>query len=234
MRWLIFHILISLVLAIDLFSFRKGMKWRVALGWSLCWISLAFAFNGYIFWAQGSTKGLQFLTAYLMEKSLSVDNLFIFLLIFSYFKVPPHLQHRLLFWGVVGAFVLRLGMILGGVALVSSFHWITYVLGTIVGITGIKMILQKKNQLTLQKSRLLKWIQHHLPITEDHVEDRFIVYRRKKFYLTPLCLALVMLEGTDVLFAVDSIPAVLSVTSDVFIAYTSNVFAVLGLRDLFF
>jgi tellurite resistance protein TerC len=234
MRWIIFHLCIFFVLAIDLIFFRKGVKWKGALAWSICWIFLSFLFNGYIFWQEGTTKGVEFFTAYLMEKSLSIDNLFVFLLIFSYFKIPKPLQHRLLFWGVVGAFILRLGMILAGVALVSLFSWLTYLLGLIVGFTGIKLIVQKQQQLTLEKSRLLKFMRASLPITEEFVQDKFAVWRRGKLYLTPLCLALVMLESSDILFAIDSIPTVLSVTNDIFIAYTSNVFAVLGLRDLFF
>lgn len=234
MRWILFHLLIFIVLSIDFIFFKKGVKWRQAVIWSASWISLALLFNLYIFLHQGWDKGLEFFTAYLMEKSLSIDNLFVFLLIFSYFKVPKELQHRLLFWGVVGAFILRLGMILAGVTLVGMFAWLTYILGAVVAFTGIKLIVQKKNALALEKSRLLRFIRRYFPITDSFEGDKFIIFRRQTFYLTPLALALIMLESSDILFAIDSIPTVLSVTSDIFIAYTSNVFAVVGLRDLFF
>jgi tellurite resistance protein TerC len=234
MRWVLFHLLIFIVLLVDFLFFKKGVKWRQAVMWSITWISLSLTFNAYIFWYQGWDKGLEFFTAYLMEKSLSIDNLFVFLLIFSYFKIPKSLQHRLLFWGVVGAFILRLGMILAGVVLVSMFAWLTYILGVIVAITGIKLIVQKKSELALEQSRLLQFMKRYFPITDSFEGDKFVIFRKKSFYLTPLALALVMLESSDILFAIDSIPTVLSVTNDIFIAYTSNVFAVVGLRDLFF
>ncbi len=233
-RWVGFHILIFILLAVDLLVFRKKeMKWKAVLLWSLIWITLSLLFNGLIFWQDGVEKGIEFFTAYLIEKSLSVDNLFIFLLIFSYFKVPKALQHRLLFLGIFGALVLRLGLILAGISLIGSFHFVIYVLGAVVGVTGFRLIFQKQQQ-TLQQSRLLKFIRRHFKVTEEYVGSQFIVRQGKSSYWTPLMLALVMIESSDILFALDSIPAVLAVTNDIFIAYTSNVFAVLGLRALFF
>lgn len=234
-RWIGFHILVLILLAIDLAVSRKReMKTKTALIWSVSWIVLALIFNGFIYVQAGSEKGIEFFTAYLLEKSLSIDNLFVFLLIFSFFKVPKALQHKVLYFGVLGAFVMRLGLILGGVALINQFHWVTYVLGLVVGFTGIRLILQKKKELPIEENSLLQWIRRRFKVTPDYVEDKFFVWRAGVRYLTPLFLVLVMVETSDLLFALDSIPAVLAVTKHPFIAYTSNVFAVLGLRSLFF
>lgn len=234
-RWIGFHILVLILLAIDLAVSRKReMKTKTALIWSIGWIVLALVFNGFVYVMDGSEKGLEFFTAYLLEKSLSIDNLFVFLLIFSFFKVPKALQHKVLYFGVLGAFVMRLGLILGGVVLINQFHWVTYVLGLVVGFTGIRLILQKKKELPIEENSLLQWIRRRFKVTPDYVEDKFFVRRAGVKYLTPLFLVLVMVETSDLLFALDSIPAVLAVTKHPFIAYTSNVFAVLGLRSLFF
>ncbi|MBS0649165.1 MAG: TerC/Alx family metal homeostasis membrane protein [Verrucomicrobia bacterium] len=234
-RWIGFHILVLILLAIDLSVSRKReMKTKTALIWSIGWIALALIFNGFIYVQAGSEKGIEFFTAYLLEKSLSIDNLFVFLLIFSFFKVPKELQHKVLYFGVLGAFVMRLVLILGGVALIHQFQWVTYVLGLVVGFTGIRLISQKKKELPLEENRLLQWIRRRFKVTTDYVEDKFFVWRAGVRYLTPLFLVLVMVETSDLLFALDSIPAVLAVTKHPFIAYTSNVFAVLGLRSLFF
>ncbi len=234
-RWIGFHILVFVLLAIDLLMYRKReMKQKAALISSIAGVVIALLFNGYVYMQEGSEKGIEFFTSYLVEKSLSIDNLFVFLLIFSFFKVPKALQHRVLYIGVLGAFVLRLGLILGGVALINRFDWVTYVLGAIVGYTGVKLMTEKKGELPLEENRLLRWVRRHFRVTDEYVEDKFIVKKRGLKYLTPLCLVLVMIESSDILFALDSIPAVLAVTRDSFIAYTSNVFAVLGLRSLFF
>jgi tellurite resistance protein TerC len=234
-RWIAFHILVLILLAVDLGMYRnREMKRKAALISSIAGVVLALLFNGYVYLQEGAEKGIEFFTAYLVEKSLSIDNLFIFLLIFSFFKVPRLLQHKVLYMGVLGAFVLRLGLILGGISLVNQFHWVTYALGIIIGYTGVRFILQKKGQFSLEENRLLRWIRRHFKVTSDYVEDKFYVKQRGIKYLTPLFLVLVMIESSDLLFALDSIPAVLAVTRDTFIAYTSNVFAVLGLRSLFF
>ena len=195
---------------------------------------LALLFNGYVYLEEGAQKGIEFFTAFLVEKSLSIDNLFIFLLIFSFFKVPKLLQHKVLYMGVLGAFVLRLGLILGGISLINQFDWLVYILGAVIGFTGVRLMVHKKGELPLEENRLLRWIRRHFKVTPDYVGDKFFVKRNGLKYLTPLFLVLVMIESSDVLFALDSIPAVLAVTRDPFIAYTSNVFAVLGLRSLFF
>jgi tellurite resistance protein TerC len=235
LQWIGFHIVVLILLAIDLLLYRKReMKKKAALISSIAGVVIALLYNGYVYLDMGSVKGIEFFTSYLVEKSLSIDNLFIFLLIFSYFKVPKNLQHRVLYIGVLGAFVLRLGLILGGIALLSRFNWMTYIFGAIVGYTGVRLMVEKKGELPLEENRLLKWIRRHFRVTPDYVEDKFIVKRRGLKYLTPLCLVLVMIEVSDVLFALDSIPAVFAITRDSFIAYTSNVFAVLGLRSLFF
>jgi tellurite resistance protein TerC len=234
-QWIGFHVLVLILLAIDLLLYRKKeMKQKAALISSIGSVVVALMFNGYVYLEMGSEKGVEFFTSYLIEKSLSIDNLFVFLLIFSFFKVPKNLQHKVLYMGVLGAFVLRLGLILGGVALLDRFDWVTYVLGAIVGYTGARLMIEKKGELPLEENRILKWIRRHFRVTKDYVEDKFIVKERDLKYLTPLFLVLVMIETSDVLFALDSIPAVLAVTRDPFIAYTSNVFAVLGLRSLFF
>jgi len=234
-RWIGFHVLVLILLAVDLSVSRKReMKNKTALVWSIGWIALALLFNGFVYVQDGAEKGIEFFTAYLLEKSLSIDNLFVFLLIFSFFKVPKLLQHKVLYYGILGAFLLRLGLIIGGVSLIQRFDWITYVLGAVVGFTGVRLILQKKEELPIEENRLLRWIRRRFNVTQDYVDDKFFVRRGRVKYLTPLFLVLVMIESSDLLFALDSIPAVLAVTTDPFIAYTSNVFAVLGLRSLFF
>lgn len=234
-RWVSFHILVLILLAIDLLLYRKReMKQKAALISSIAGVVIALLFNGYIFLQMGSERGIEFFTSYVVEKSLSIDNLFVFLLIFSYFKVPKLLQHKALYIGVLGAFVLRLGLILGGVVLINLFDWVTYLLGAVIGYTGVMLMVKKEGGLPLDENWILRWIRRRFRVTQDYVEDKFIVKRKGLKYLTPLFLVMVMIESSDILFALDSIPAVLAITRDSFVAYTSNVFAVLGLRSLFF
>jgi len=233
-RWIGFHLLVLILLVVDLLIYRKReMKQKAALISSVAGVVIALLFNGYIFLQMDSERGIEFFTSYIVEKSLSIDNLFVFLIIFAYFKVPKPLQHKALYFGVVGAFVLRLGLILGGVALINRFDWVTYFLGAIIGYTGVMLIFDKKEEL-LEESGILRWIRRHFKVTADYVKDQLIVKRKGLNYLTPLFLVMVMIETSDVLFALDSVPAVLAITKDPFIAYTSNVLAVLGLRSLFF
>jgi tellurite resistance protein TerC len=233
--WIGFHVFILILLSLDLgVSKKREMKTSVALLLSVGWIGLALLFNGFVYWYFGSGKAIEFFTAYLVEKSLSIDNLFIFLVIFSAFKVPKFLQYRILYLGIVGAFVLRLGMILAGVYLITMFHWLTYVLGVIVAYLGLKLILQKKTTTDVEKNWLVRFTRSHFKMTDDYVGSKFSVVKNGIRYMTPLLLVLLAVESTDVVFALDSIPAVLAVTQDPFIAYTSNVFAVLGLRSLYF
>src|SRR5690554_3769940 len=237
MFWVGFIILIIFLLALDMFVFhKKGEVVRVkkALWLSLFWISLALIFNIGVYFFLGKDLALEFLTAYLIEKSLSVDNLFVFILIFSYFGVAPKYHHKLLFWGVLGALVLRGIFILVGVALITKFHFLIYIMGAFLVYTGIKMAFSHGTELDPENNPLVKWASKHLPMKRTSDDGKFFVRENGKLYFTPLFLVLIMIESTDVVFAVDSIPAILAISKDPFIVYTSNVFALLGLRALYF
>jgi tellurite resistance protein TerC len=225
------------MLALDLGVFHRKahpVKLREALAWSGVWITLALIFDLGIYLRGGPEKGLQFLTGYLIELSLSVDNLFVFLLIFSYFGVPARYQHKVLFWGILGAIVMRITFILSGIMLIQKFHWIIYVLGIFLILTGIKMALQKHRQIHPERNPVLKLFRRFVPVSGDYQEGKFLVKRGKQLYATPLLIVLLVVETTDLVFAVDSVPAILAITVDPFIVYTSNVFAILGLRSFFF
>ena len=225
------------MLALDLGVFHRkshtvGMK--EALTWSGVWIALALIFNAGIWYWHGTTKGLTFLTGYVVELSLSVDNLFVFLLIFAYFKVPAQYQHKVLFWGILGALVMRAVFIGAGIALIQKFHWIIYVFGAVLVISGLKMAFEKDKEVHPEKNPVLKLFRRFMPVTGEYHGGDFFVKREKLWLATPLFIVLLMLETTDLVFAVDSVPAVLAITTDPFIVYTSNVFAILGLRSMFF
>jgi tellurite resistance protein TerC len=235
--WIIFNAFVLLLLGLDLLVFHRKhheVKIKEALLTSLFWILLALGFNGLIYFWQGQQAAMEFLTGYLIEKSLSVDNLFVFILIFNFFKVPLKYQHNLLFWGVIGALVLRAIFILVGVALLDKFQFLIYILGAFLLYTGIKMAFSKDKQVDPGHHPLVKWFSKHLPMTNTAVEGKFFVRQAGKLYVTPLLLVLLMIESTDVVFAADSIPAILAISNDPFIVYTSNVFAMLGLRALYF
>jgi TerC family integral membrane protein len=237
--WIIFNVFILAMLGIDLGVFhRKSHEIRVreALGWSLVWIVLALGFGGFIWWGheRGSEAALEFLTGYLLEKSLSVDNLFVFLLIFHYFQVANRYQHGVLFWGILGALCLRGSFIAAGVVLVVLFHWIIYLFAGFLIYTGIKLAFEKESKIEPEKNPVLRLFRRFVPITADYRDGHFFVREQGRWWATPLAVVLLVIETTDVLFAVDSIPAVLAVTHDPFIVYTSNVFAILGLRSLYF
>lgn len=235
--WIIFNAFVLLLLGLDLFVFHRKnheVKIKEALLTSLFWILLALGFNVLIYFWQGQQAAMEFLTGYLIEKSLSVDNLFVFILIFNFFKVPLKYQHNLLFWGVIGALVLRAIFILVGVALIAKFQFIIYILGAFLVYTGIKMAFTKEQDVDPQHNPLVKWASRHLPMTKTAVGGKFFVRQDGKLYATPLFLVLIMIESTDVVFAADSIPAILAISKDPFIVYTSNVFALLGLRALYF
>ncbi|MGH9580376.1 MAG: TerC family protein [Terriglobales bacterium] len=240
--WVGFNAFVLLMLFLDLKVFHRKshvIEFREALGWSAFWISLAvfFAVGIYFFWPEPElrhTKTLEFVTGYLIEESLSVDNLFVFLLIFSYFKVPRQYQHKVLFWGIVGALVMRLTFIFAGVALIRQFHWIIYVFGAFLVFTGIKLFRQEESEIHPERNPLLRLFRRFYPVTRRYYGDAFFVRKRKIWFATPLFLVLLVVETTDVLFAADSIPAVLAITHDPFVVYTSNVFAILGLRALYF
>ncbi|MFO1464028.1 MAG: TerC family protein [bacterium] len=235
--WLIFLVFILVMLLLDLLVFNRkahAVRIKEAILWSVFWIALALLFNLGIYFAEGHDLALQFLSGYLIEKSLSVDNLFVFLLIFSYFRVPAVYQHKVLFWGIFGALVFRAIFIFAGIALLEKFHWLMYLLGAFLVFTGIKLVFETEKEVHPEKNPLLKVVRKIFPITSDYEGDRFFLRRGAKLMATPLFVVLVAIETTDVIFAVDSVPAVLAISRDPFIVFSSNAFAILGLRALFF
>jgi len=224
------------MLVLDLTVFHRKahtIKFKEAVGWSIFWISLAAAFAVLVYFWRGKATALDFTTGYLIEESLSVDNLFVFLLIFKFFKVPANFQHKVLFWGIIGALVMRFVFIIAGVALINRFHWIIYIFGAFLVYTGVKLFKQTDSDVKPEQNPVLKAFRKIMPVTKDYVGGKFFV-RDKGLYATPLFLVLLVIETTDVVFAADSIPAILAITRDPFIVYTSNVFAILGLRSLYF
>ncbi len=235
MSWVLFNVFIISMILLDLFAHKKPkMGIKQALIWSSFWIGLAFAFNILIYFTHGPQAALEFLTGYLIEESLSLDNLFIFLLIFEHFKTPEEQLHRVLFWGVLGAIVMRAIFIFGGIALVSHFHWLFYIFGAFLVFMGVQMFFQKEKNISLENNRLLQFLKNFLPMTSDYRKDRFFVFEANRWHATPLFVVLLAVETADIVFAIDSIPAILAITLDPFIVYTSNIFAILGLRSLFF
>lgn len=235
--WIGFSLFILLMLSLDLGLFNRKahtIKYREAAIWSSVWISLAIIFACIVFWYQGSQRGLEFVTGYLIELSLSVDNLFVFLLIFSYFKVPSRFQHRVLFWGVLGALVMRLTMIFVGAALINRFHWIIYIFGGFLVYTGIRMFAQEDADIQPEENAIVRLVTRYIPLTHRYEEQKFFTRVNGKLTGTLLLLVLVIVEVTDLVFAVDSIPAIFAITTNTFIVYTSNVFAILGLRSMYF
>jgi len=235
--WIGFIVLIFLLLALDLGVFHRKthvIKMKEAILLSLFWISISLIFNIWIYFQFGEQKAFEFLTGYVIEKALSVDNLFVFLMIFSYFHVSSVYQHKILFWGILGALVMRAIFIAAGVTLIEQFHVVIYIFGAFLVITGIKMALMGDKKIEPEKNPMLKFLRKVMPVAENYHDDKFFIKRSGKYFATPLFVVLVVVESTDVLFAVDSIPAILSITTDPFIVYTSNVFAILGLRALYF
>lgn len=237
LMWYGFGAIVLIIMALDLGVFQKratGMSFKEALLKTVLFISFALAFNAMIWVREGHVMGMQFLAGYLIELSLSVDNLFVFLMIFTYFKVPTVSQNRVLFWGILGALVLRAIFIFAGAALISRFHWIMYVFGAFLIFTSIKMYMQKEEQVDPEMNVLVKWIKKHIPVTKEFHGTKFFIKQGGGLAATPLFIVLVLVETTDVIFAFDSIPAIFAVTKDPFIVFTSNVFAILGLRALYF
>ena len=235
--WLGFSIFIVTMLSLDLGLFNRKahtITYREASIWSCVWVTLALIFGGLVFYHQGWDLGLRFLTGYLIELSLSVDNLFVFLLIFSYFKVPARFQHRVLFWGVMGALIMRLTMIFIGAALIQRFHWIIYIFGAFLVYTGIKMFRHDEIEIQPDQNIAVRLVTRFLPITRHYDEEKFFTTVNGKRTGTLLLLVLIVVEVTDLVFAVDSIPAIFAITTNTFIVYTSNVFAILGLRSMYF
>ena len=235
--WGGFNVFVLAMLAVDLGLFHKRaheIHFREAAAWSIAWIMLALLFNVGVYFWRGKETALQFLTGYLLEKSLSVDNLFVFLLIFSYFKVPPVYQHTALFWGILGALIMRALFIVSGIALIKRFHWILYLFGAFLIFTGVKLAFEKDKEVEPEKNPALRLFRRWMPMTDQYEGSKFFVRKGGRLFGTPLFVVLLVVETTDIVFAVDSIPAVLAVTRDTFIVYTSNVFAILGLRALYF
>ncbi|HKX13344.1 MAG TPA: TerC family protein [bacterium] len=235
--WLGFLVFILLMLCLDLLVFNRKahtIKIKEAIGWSIFWIVLALLFNVGIYYFKGPDQALRFLSGYLVEKSLSVDNLFVFLLIFSYFRVPSIYQHKVLFWGIFGALVFRAIFIFAGIALLQKFQWLFYVLGAFLVVTGVKLIFESEKEIHPEKNPLLNLVRRIMPCTPDYEGDHLFVKRDNRWWATPLFIVLIVIETTDIIFAVDSVPAVLAISLDPFIVFSSNAFAILGLRALFF
>jgi len=236
--WIAFNLFVLAMLALDLGVFHRKsheVSIREALTWTCVWITLAMLFNLFVYYYFDRSKALEFFTGYIIEKSLSVDNIFVIILIFSYFKVPYAYQHKVLFWGILGALVMRVIFILTGVELIHRFHWLIYIFGAFLVYTGIRMLTSGDLKIDPEKKNpLVKLARKVMPITPSFEGDRFFVKQEGKTWATPLFLVVILIETTDLIFAVDSIPAILAISDDSFIVYTSNVFAILGLRSLYF
>lgn len=240
--WIGFMVFIALMLWLDLGVFNKKshrITIRESLGWTFAWMSLAGLFMVGIYWQMGmnaaaQTKALEFLTGYIIEQSLSVDNLFVIILIFNYFRVKEEYQHKVLFWGIIGALIFRILLIVVGVSLINQFSWIMYVFGGFLVVTGFRMGLEGEKEIHPESNPVVKLFKKFFPVTHEEHEDNFFVRKEKKWFATPLFIVVLVVEITDLVFAIDSIPAILAISRDPFIVYTSNAFAILGLRSLFF
>jgi len=235
--WILFNVFVLVMLALDLGVFNRKaheISFREAMMWTVVWIILALGFNTILYFWRGTQQAMEFFTGYLVEKALSVDNIFVFIMIFSYFQVPKAYQHKVLFWGILGALVMRALFIFAGVALIEKFHFTIYIFGALLIFTGYKMFGHKKIRIEPDKNPLIRAVKKFLPVTSELKDDKFFVMIDGKRFITPLFLVLLLVETTDLIFAVDSIPAILAITQDQFIVYTSNVFAILGLRSLYF
>jgi len=235
--WIGFNVFVLAVLALDLGVFHRKahvVTFKESMAWTGVWVTLALLFNIGVWHFAGAQKGVEFFTGYLIEKSLSVDNVFVFALLFSYFAVPREYQHKVLFWGILGALILRSVMILLGTVLITKFAWIIYIFGFFLIVTGIKMVFKQEEEIHPERNPIVRWFKRLMPVTRDFRGDRFFIRENGILMATPLFVVLLLVEVTDVIFAVDSIPAVFAVTKDPFIVYTSNVFAILGLRSLYF
>jgi tellurite resistance protein TerC len=235
--WIGFNLFVLLMLALDLGVFHRNthvVTVKESLTWTAVWIVLALAFNLGVWHFSGPQKGLEFFTGYLIEKSLSVDNVFVFALLFSYFAVPAKYQHKVLFWGILGALIMRAIMIALGAALIAKFSWIIYIFGAFLILTGIKMIVKRESEIHPERNPIVRWFKKLMPVTNEYRGEKFFVRENGVLLATPLFVVLLLVEFSDLIFAVDSIPAIFAVTTDPFIVYTSNVFAILGLRSLYF
>lgn len=244
--WIGFIIFVLIMLAVDLFMLGgktvHKVSFKEALIWSVVWVSLALLFNTILWWYLdeqmgreiANAKAVEFFTGYLIEKSLAVDNIFVFLMIFTYFAAPPEYQRRVLLYGVLGAIVMRAVMILAGSALIAQFHWVLYIFGLFLLVTGIKMFYFADKKPDLEQNPLLRWMRGHMKVTDEYHAEKFFVIKDGVRYATPMFLVLVLIEFSDLVFAVDSIPAIFAITTDPFIVFTSNIFAIMGLRAMYF
>ncbi len=235
--WFVFLAAVFIMLGVDLGVFHRKAhvpSFKEAAIWSIVWIAVALIFNGVVWVWLGHQKALEFFTGYLVEKALSADNIFVFAVIFNYFAVPPEYRHRVLFWGVLGAIVFRLTFILAGTALLKKFHWVIYIFGIIVIVSGIKLLTRKEEEIDPERNPVLQLARRFLPVTPSYHGQKFFVRSNGKLFATPLMLVLLVVESTDIVFAVDSIPAIFAITRDPFIVFTSNICAILGLRALYF
>jgi tellurite resistance protein TerC len=235
--WIFFNVFVLLMLALDLGVFhRKSHEVSVkeALTWTFVWIFLSLIFNVIIYFWKGQQQALEYFTGYLVEKALSVDNIFVFIMIFTYFQIPTKYQHKVLFWGIIGALIMRVIFIFAGVALLERFHFTIYIFGALLIFTGIKMFNHNNSKIDPNRNPVLKFFKKFMPVTQTLHDDKFFTKIDGRRFATPLFLVLILIETTDLIFAVDSIPAILAITQDQFIVYTSNVFAILGLRSLYF
>jgi tellurite resistance protein TerC len=235
--WVAFHVGVFVAIGIDLFTFRmrgRALSMTAAARRSLLWVVVSLAFNAVVWRVKGPHHGLDFLTGYLIEYSLSMDNIFVFVLIFTHFRVPPRAQHRVLVWGIIGALIMRGTMILFGIALVRRFHFVLYIFGLFLVITAARMLFSKHPALDFRETRVMRFCRRILPITKEFHNQDFKVRVDGRWMLTPLALTMIVIEITDLAFAVDSIPAIFAITQDPFIVYTSNICAILGLRSLYF
>jgi len=235
--WILFNVFVLIMLALDLGVFNRKahvVSMKEALGWSAVWVSLALIFNVLVYYWLGQQKALEFFTGYLVEKALSVDNIFVFIMIFTYFQIPAQYQHKVLFWGIIGALLMRVIFIFAGVALIEKFHFTIYIFGAILLYTGYKMFKHNNAKIEPEHNPLIRFTRKYIPVTTELHGEKFFTRLSGKWHATPLFLVLLLIETTDLIFAVDSIPAILAITQDQFIVYTSNVFAILGLRSLYF
>ncbi|MBL9169211.1 MAG: TerC family protein [Verrucomicrobiales bacterium] len=235
--WVGFNVFVLAMLALDLGVFHRNahvVTFKESMAWTVTWIGLALLFNLGLWYFSGPQKALEFFTGYVIEKSLSVDNVFVFALLFSYFAVPQLYQHKVLFWGILGALCMRAAMIVIGAALITKFAWIIYIFGAFLILTGLKMIFKREEEIHPERNPVVRWFKKLMPVTSDYRGDKFFVKENGVRMATPLFVVLLLVEISDLIFAVDSIPAIFAVTTDPFIVYTSNVFAILGLRSLYF
>lgn len=235
--WGSFSLFIIGMLALDLGVFHRkshSVSVKEALTWTAVWITLSMLFNLFVYQYFGKEKALEFFTAYLVEKSLSIDNIFVMIMIFSYFGVPDSYQHKVLFWGIFGALVMRVIFIFAGIELIHKFHWLIYLFGGFLVVTGVRMVLGEDKPIEPEKNPLVKLVRRIFPVTDSFEGDKFFIKKDHKTWATPLFIVVVLIEATDLIFAVDSIPAIIAISEDTFIVYTSNVFAILGLRSLYF